>query len=139
MRFLGILFVISVYSCNNAPSKSNDSTVPLEGKWLMEAATRDGKLTETLKDSYFIFESPNILINNINRREQSFEYKLAGNNKIEQRGSLDLDYTILKHNSDTLVLKTEIRDYDFQFLLVRDTISFEDIPLNEVSTGEEET
>ena len=121
--FLIVISFLTVLSCGAGNDKSdNTESDVIFGKWIMHKASRDGKLTETLKDSYFNFESPNILVNNINRREQAFSFEIL-DGKILQRGSLDLDYDILKFNSDTLILGTQIRDYDFQFFLLRDTAS----------------
>ncbi len=126
MRLSGILLpILFLFGCNPDSKKEMPSSTTLEGRWRMEAAARDGKLTETLKDSYFIFQNPDILINNINRKEMSFKYNVLEGNRIEQRGALDLDYNIIKFQNDTLVLRSQIRDYDFQFLLIRDTLDVE--------------
>ena len=132
MRFLGTLFFfLLITGCDTGSDKMGPSESSLEGNWIMEAAARDGNLTETLKGSYFKFQKPDELINNINRREMSFTYSLVDDHTIEQRGAMNLDYKILKFQGDTLILRTEIRDYDFQFLLLRDTAQVDTISIIE--------
>jgi len=122
------LFYFSIFfsNCKSDTLKSSEPSSTLEGRWTMDKASRDGKLTETLKDSYFIFSSPNKLVNNINRREQAYEYEQS-DNQILQRGSLNIDYDILKFTSDTLILAADIRNRQFQFLLLRDTVDLDSI------------
>lgn len=113
-------------SCQPEVKSGKEEQVSLDGKWLVHKASRDGKLTQTLKDGFFEFKSPDVLINNLNRKEEVYKYTL-NENIIEQRGKLNADYEVLKLVSDTLVLGTIIKDYKFAFLLLRDTISTDTI------------
>jgi len=108
--------VISVSSCT--PEEKNSEL--LEGKWLLEAAERGGRPTTTLKDAYFNFIGDSLLRTNLLQEDGEFSYAYDGKT-IEQSGAMDITYDILHFQNDTLVLNANIQNYDFKFLLLRDT------------------
>ena len=120
--FSFIVFILGSFFASSCRPEEEVKTLSIDelyGKWNMLQASRDGKLTETLKDSYFDFRAPDVLVNNINRKEQSYSFAYDGN-VIQQRGTLDVDYNILKRSGDTILLGASIRNYEFKFLLTRE-------------------
>lgn len=121
MRIWMLGIVLVLFSCNTKEQSKIDSTVTLDGRWLMEAAARDGKLTETLKGSFFEFHKDNQLINNLNRKVRTYSYELVSDVIKQRGGDMDVDYQIVQLVEDTLILRTRVLEYDFQFLLLKDT------------------
>jgi hypothetical protein len=101
----------------------------LHGKWQVVSAERNGRSTSTLEDAYFHFENDSILSTNILRKDISVSYEVH-ENQIIQGGTPSMTYNIDELLGDSLILSSRIKDYDFKFYLVRDTIK--SLPLEAV-------
>lgn len=106
-------------SCNEGEPKSDI----LEGRWNIHKAARNGKITTTLEDGYFLFSSDTTLQTNI--FEEVKEYQMTKNKKgfiqhYREVGNVQYDIQII--SKDSITLNADIQDYKFMFLAVRDTI-----------------
>lgn len=122
---LVLVFFFLVLSCKNEPHLAEND---LLGKWIVSAASRDGEPTETLKDAYFDFVDESRMESNIDRRTASYNYTFE-NGLIKQSGSMNVDYRVILLNDSAMVLGTNIRNYDFIFTLVRDTLNQDSLVL----------
>ena len=92
----------------------------ISGKWVVVKAARNGKETKTLEDGYFDFTNDTLFQTNIFSREETFPYVLS-DERIYQQGGENVVYTIVPSEEDSLILHTTIRNFDFEFIAVRDT------------------
>ncbi len=122
---LVLVFFFLVLSCKNEPHLAEND---LLGKWIVSEASRDGEPTETLKDAYFDFVDESRMESNVDRRTASYNYTFE-NGLIKQSGSMNVDYRVILLNDSAMVLGTNIRNYDFIFTLVRDTLSQDSLVL----------
>lgn len=93
----------------------------INGKWLVVTAARNGKETKTLEDGYFDFSNDTVFKTNIFSTVEEFPYELK-DDKIFQIGGENVVYSIAPSADDSLILSTTIRDYQFLFIAIRDTV-----------------
>ena len=113
---LGVVLLLS--ACESEGLTHED----IQGQWSVISATRNGKETTTLEYGYFDFSNDTVFLTNIYSSDQSFGYELR-DNKIYQEGGENAVYTVQQNDVDSLVLSTTIRDFDFRFVAVRDTLN----------------
>ena len=116
------LILLSLFLGLSCKNESQLAQNKLLGKWIVREAQRDGEMTETLKGAYFHFIDETNMESNINRRTTSYNYSFE-NGLIRQSGAMNVDYQVVLLNDSAMVLTTNIRNYDFIFTLVRDTLS----------------
>ena len=116
------LCVLFLFSCHTEKIGSDE----LLGKWSVVKASRNGSETKTLEDGYFEFISDSIFRTNIFSKEEQYRYELTEEGFKQQGGEM-VEYLIEDSDPDSLILQTIIRNYEFLFIAVRDT-------LEEVST-----
>ncbi|MBT8190312.1 MAG: hypothetical protein KJO29_07765 [Bacteroidia bacterium] len=111
-----LLLIVTVISCGEDTVKT--SVDILAGKWNIHEAYRDGRETQTLKKGYFEFSTDQKLKTNILQDTLFYPYKLSGN-KIKLEDAHKISYTVMKLTSDSLILETKIRKFDFRILLLK--------------------
>lgn len=119
IRLHAFLLVFSLVASCSSGIKSDSNN--LLGRWRVESALRDGQLTETLTEAFFDFRPDGTFTSNINRSEIEYDYVFE-DDVILQSGPMNVEYKILKYQPDTMILGAMIRNYDFKFLLIRDTL-----------------
>lgn len=92
----------------------------LEGKWVVYSAKRNRKLTTTLNDAYFFFKENNKLLTNIMGEDEESSYSLSGD-VIQLDNSDGHKYNIANLTDDTLILKTKIQNFYFEFSMLRES------------------
>lgn len=117
-------FFILFLSCQNTHSSENIDGTPT-GRWLVTQAFRNGKLTSTLEKGYFHFVNDTMVSTNIFGRDLAFQSNTKGNvikliNEIE---NITNEYLIELYNADSMILHTEIKNYEFRFHLHPDTLT----------------
>jgi|GEM_PF-1446102 len=118
--FGGLLMLCCI--CQSSCTPKVDKENPFIGKWDLISASRNGKLTRTLEDGYLHFLNDTVFVTNIFSEEEEFEYNLTQSG-FRQLGNDGIDFELLNDAIDTLILGADIRDYDFLFVAVRDTLS----------------
>ena len=118
-----MLCLSTTYSCRqDIPKEEMD----LLGYWQIVEAKRNNKLTLTLEDAYININSDSTLITNLLRRDMQSSYILEGQKLIQNEPML-IEYDIVDQKNDSLRLNTTIREYKFEFVLVRiDSLSYGD-------------
>jgi len=92
----------------------------LIGKWTMHNALRNNQPTTTLENAYFEFLDGNIMKTNILGTEEEAKYEfMSETNSIRQSGRHLMEYQIKKLTPDSLSMESKIRNYQFQFFLVK--------------------
>lgn len=106
-------------SCHQQVVKQDTSL--LNGKWLVVNATRNGNLTTTLNEAYFEFAADSTMHTNLTGEEVRSPYSIEGNT-INQISESAFSYDIIKLSADTLALKTQIMNYDFELYLLNERL-----------------
>jgi len=112
-----------VGSCKEKPVKLMDTTM-LSGKWLIVNAKRNAKQTTTLNEAYFVFGKDSTVVTNFMGQEIRTSYKINGNTISHSGNGHDeiYDHKILSLSRDSLILSTQIMDFDFEFYLLNDRL-----------------
>ncbi len=105
--------------------EEKSAQIDIKGYWEIVEASRDHKPTSTLEKAFINIENDSTLITNLLRKEIQSPY-VRDNDKIRQSSPEPIEYQILNLTNDTLELQTEIRGYDFNFILLKiDSLSAE--------------
>jgi len=119
-------------SCGNDSGSTTDSTteVPvemtLEAKvdkflhqhWTTKMASRNGKATKTLEGFFLDFSARDSMITNLLGEPQKYPYKMS-KDKIIQEGPQPLEFNIIELEENNLVLKMNMRNTDFEFVMAK--------------------
>lgn len=119
---IGVLVIaLALGSC----VEDKSSEIDIKGYWEIAEAFRNNKPTLTLENAFINIESDSTLITNLLRKEVQSDYTRE-NDKIRQSSPELIEYQILKLSNDSLELQTEIRGYNFNFILLkRDSVTAE--------------
>ena len=90
----------------------------LAGRWELAEASRNGKPTESLDGTFFEFTDTE-LRSNLSGAASTAPYTLDGQVIESADPRLTTDYSIAAISADTLILRTEMRNVPFEFLLLR--------------------
>ena len=112
-----ILFILLIFACKSDSSKNMD--YDLNGRWLLYEAYRNGSLTNTLEDGYFMFQD-GFLETNIIGEVVEGEFALEGN-QFRHQSAAPVLYTIREFSSDSLHLESKIQGFNFLFKLYKET------------------
>ena len=116
-----LLLIVAMIGC----IEDKSAEVDLKGYWEIVKASRDNKTTSTLENAFINIENDSTLSTNLLRKEIRSTY-VRDNDKIRQSSPELIEYQILNLTDDTLELHTEIRGYDFNFVLLKiDSLSAE--------------
>lgn len=117
ISFLLIFFSIFLFffSCNSSDRINSQ----LQGKWKLRDAHRNGRRTSTMENVYFNFWNKDSIETNMPISEKLIysSYKLDGND-IVLSSALE-KFCVDKINNDTLHLQTNISNYIFSFVLIK--------------------
>jgi hypothetical protein len=90
----------------------------VEGIWTINSAKRNGKLTKTLRDGFFEFDSTGNMTTNILGDTLVSAYERI-DNVISQTSVVPISYTINYLDKDSMHLRAEIRNFLFDFYTSR--------------------
>ncbi len=111
--FTFIAALLSFSSCDPS-AKTNDK---LQSKWMVHKAYRNGRITSTMENGFFIFWHLDSMETNILGESVKSAYKI-------QKNIIVTDSDLPKFNvnnigRDTLILETKINKYRFSFTLTK--------------------
>lgn len=117
-------FVLFSYGCQSGEKESSVepseiSVEKLTGRWELVAARRDGKLTQVLDNTYFIF-SGDSLMTNLPSKEGRYKFKKMDNEIVTQEVSPTF-YKIHSIYTDTMEFSVNLQGYLFEFTLASHT------------------
>jgi len=119
---LFLCFILLVGACQS-DTKLKSKPNLLTGKWILEEGFRGGKQTETLNDTYFIFETDKMSTNLPLpiRGGKDTSYTLKENIISQQYNStFVLDYQVQELTTNRLQLSTSLNGWEFVFVLKRE-------------------
>lgn len=103
-------------SCKRDPGITTDQVL---GRWELDYATRDGRPTESLEELYYEFLPDGTLRTNMSGAPETATYAIENNILQQRQGRIEADYTIVELSDSVLVLSANIRNYAFQFRLLK--------------------
>jgi len=118
--FIGLMICLSTQSCQETVQPEIDKSL-INGKWLVVSSKRNSKPTTTVNEAYFVFSPDSTMQTNFTGDDVSSKFSL-NTRKINQHSEENLSYDILKLTRDTLVLKTSILNYDFEFHMLNERL-----------------
>ncbi|MBK8956150.1 MAG: membrane lipoprotein lipid attachment site-containing protein [Saprospiraceae bacterium] len=104
------VFIATLSSCKDENQIDQEF---LSGKWFVEQAYRNDKLTNTLEGAFFYFDGQ-IMTTNFQGAEQQATYVIH-KNQIQLTKGMDYTFYIKKLGSKQLELKFEIHKTQFVF------------------------
>ena len=113
-----LFFIIACQSCNMEPEQKEYDKNMLYGRWEIASAERDGKPTETLDSTYFVFDQTGKLTSNFNidGLEESGDFEFA-DNTIREKKTNGLSFAVDTLATDQMVLMTQFMDFEFKLTL----------------------
>lgn len=113
--YVSVLFFFFFTSCKTEVTQLNKEE--LKAKWTIVEAKRNGKLTSTLDEAFFII-SDSTIFHNLNGESLTSSYSL-NKNVISMNDELIHSMDIIKLLNDTLITKTKISDFRFDFTMIK--------------------
>ena len=113
---LCVCVVLSFFAACKKDGTIDESTI--QGKWEVVEARRNGKVTGTLHGAFFEFTEDKMKTN-ITGQEQTSDISYNGLQIRATGGSDNARYNVEKIDEDNLILKTNLRNFDFIFRLQR--------------------
>lgn len=113
---LVMILIMCQMACESEPKENYNS---LHGKWELESATKNGKITELLTGLFFDFAEDGSMRTNVTGTPESVNYAVVEGVIQQREGRIDLDYQIRTLNDTLLVLSSKIRNSSFVFNLTR--------------------
>lgn len=118
---IGLLLLVFFYSCKDESNSSNNKVIieSVIGDWDVLEAKRNNRVAKSLSNSKFFITDSTFSCNFLNASE-AFPYSFNGKT-IKVLNPENTKYTVRFNTLDTLILKTEIKNLDFQFTSVKAT------------------
>ena len=113
-----VVLLLCATACGTDAPPPADLRAQLSGRWDLAYATRSGKATESLDGTFFEFAGDQ-LTTNLSGAASTAAYDLDGMVIESTDPRLTQDYTIEKISGDSLVLQMEMRNFPFQFTLLK--------------------
>lgn len=111
------IFLILITSCGEDASKFDVSD--LEGKWTVVSASRNGKVTRTFSNAYFIFSADQTMETNFSGDLIQAAFELE-DGAIIQQGDPTIRYDLANWADTSVTLRFQIQDFNFEFVLGRE-------------------
>ena len=121
MRLLSLLLFATTtlfFACGPDEDGAEDATLT-GGRWELTSALRNGMETQMLEGLYFEFGAEGALQTNLMGNEAPGSYLLEENTLTTSGVVPPLVYEITELNDSTLVLRTELQTFRFDFSLRR--------------------
>ncbi len=120
MFSLSTLLLLAFYACGGGGAKAAEKAKlqneQLQGSWEVTEAERNGMPTETLQGLFFRFTDHNQMTTNLLGSDMENTYEIS-NDKILQKGTPPVEYTIETLATEKMVLKTTLQGFDFKLVL----------------------
>ena len=119
LSLFALLTISFLCSCTGGSTSGDDTGIKVEqlnGSWLVTKAIRDGQATETLDGLFFQFSNAGQMTTNLLGSNMESPFELSGN-KILQKSTPPLEFTIDKVDAKELVISKLIQEMDFKLTL----------------------
>ncbi len=89
----------------------------LNGRWEIQEARRNGRVTQSLEGAFFEFRSDGSMLTNLMGKEEEHPYELQQKGILQKSQPKDILYKIDELSDSKLGLSMTIRKFDFQLKL----------------------
>lgn len=117
LSLLSLLLFISIIGCQTDSKKNASNAELILGRWDIQEANRNGRITESLAELYFEFYEDGSMRTNLTGASEQCKFELDNNNLYQRESKMDADYVIEELSDSSLVVSTELRGASFKFLL----------------------
>jgi len=117
-NLLSILILVVLFIACQSEPKINLGSDNLRGHWDIIEAYRDGRETHTLEKGYFEFLDSNTFRTNIFKDTTLYAYTIE-DQTVSVNGPSPMKYNVSNLISDTLIMVTEIRKFEFILISVK--------------------
>lgn len=114
LAFLSLIFVAAC-----SPDQSAEDAPPLEGRWEIDHALRNGRNAESLVDLYFRFGGEDAFSTNISGNDEAGTYQREAEQVTTAGVSMPLTYHIHELTDSSLNLRATASGFRFEFFLRR--------------------
>jgi len=112
-----MVLVVLAFGCKPEKITKSIEVGDLTGKWNIFHVTRNGKVTKTLENGFFVFQADNTIKSNLFPEENSHTFKFE-RDKIDIEGLDNLNnFKIESIKNDTMVLESKVNIFDMKFYL----------------------
>lgn len=125
MSFYKVLPLLGAFlmlhtACQDDSGAQSFDTAQLLGRWEISKAYRNGKLTETLTDTFYEFDDIGNMKTNLNPAaiDETYPYEFDGI-KINQKGGVKTVYTVEDLTDSTLTMSMTISNFPFRLKLFK--------------------
>lgn len=119
MSRVSFLFLLPLLlACDSDGPPPADLKAQLSGRWELAHATRSGRATESLDGTFFEFGGEQ-LTTNLSGAASTAPYELDGMTIESADTRLEQDYRIARISPDSLILQMEMRNFPFEFTLLK--------------------
>lgn len=118
LSLFSLLGWLLLTNCGNEGVKEEKDLIL--GRWEIQEAYRNGRVTESLAELYFEFFQDGKMTTNILGTPETATYELDGSQVRQREGQLDINYQVEELTDSTLILATELQGFAFRFSLHRD-------------------
>ena len=119
LSLLSFLFVFSLTSCQQDSKKQANNEELIIGRWDVQEAKRNGRITESLAELYYEFYEDGSMRTNLTGASEQCKFELDNDKLYQRESKMDADFLIEELNDSMLVMSTELRGSTFQFLLTK--------------------
>ncbi len=114
-------FIFFTLCCLLAACAGEAETVDerLYGRWEITEGLRNGRPAESLSELFFEFEETGILRTNLSGATIEGEYKLDDDRILQREAEIETEYKVVSLTDSTLVLTTRLRNFNFEFQMVK--------------------
>ena len=117
------LLISLQWSCTTeSETKEDPNKIDLSsqifGEWVITAAEKNGKATGMLEGAYFKFQPENKMATNLTGSEITYDIDVK-NNVIQQKGNVEIFYTVESIQDTTMVLTFNMRGFPFKLNLTK--------------------
>ncbi len=116
-----LVTILFICACTEEKSEFEDQVY---GRWELKEALRNDRPAASLENIFFEFYDDGKMITNFNISGdvESSDYKIVGNRIRQKNDELSPEYIIDEVDDSTLVITTELRNFDFRLTLRKDSI-----------------
>lgn len=114
---IALIGIFMLSSCGQEQDQNQEELIL--GRWEIQQAFRNGQPTESLDELYFEFFKDGKMRTNLMGTPETATYELDDSRLYQRESQMDIDYNIENLSDSTMVMTTQLRDYDFRFQLRR--------------------
>lgn len=111
------LAITLFFACGS--EEADPQATQILGRWEIEEASRNGRITESLAELYYEFDADGKITTNLTGATETGTYTLEEGKLLQRNTKIDADYTLDSLSDSSLIMSTRLRNSTFKFRLIR--------------------